>query len=70
MTEIRNLPVRENALKLLAQSRFHLFLVQKNSVLGQTARFDIPIDEQDPVPRFGEFARAVNARRAGANDRD
>src|SRR5262249_50607771 len=68
MAEIRNFRVRENALELFAQSGLHLFLIQKNPVLRQSAGLDVTVDQQHSMSRFGELARSVDAGGARADN--
>ena len=50
MTQIKYFRVGENSFELFAQTGLHLFLVDKDAVLGQTARFDVAIDQDHPMP--------------------
>src|SRR4030095_17206938 len=68
VAEIENLWIGENSFELFAQTGLHLLLVDADAILRQAAGFDLSIDQDDAMSRFGEFAGAVDARRTSAHD--
>ncbi len=67
VTQIKNLRVGKDSLELFPQSCLHLFLVDKDTVLGQPARLDIAVEQDHTVTGFGKLARTIDSRRSRAD---
>ncbi len=65
---IVNIWVVEYAAKLLAESIFHGVFGGVDAVLGQSARFDVAVEQDDARACVGKFARAEKSGRACAHD--
>ena len=53
VAEVVKIGERKHSGKLLAQSRLHGRLHRVNPILGKSARFDIPIEDENLMPRQG-----------------
>jgi hypothetical protein len=70
VAEVENLRIGKYALELLAQPGLHLFLIDEDAVLGQTAGLDITVEQDHAMSRFGKLARAIDARRPRPDHND
>jgi len=68
--KIKHLWIGENFFELLSETGFHLFFIDKDAVFGQTARLDVPIEQDDTMPGFDKLARAIDSGRSRTDDND
>src|SRR3990170_4698952 len=68
MAKIEELGIGENPFKVLSEPFLHLLLVKKYPVFRQTARLDVPIEQNHDVPCLGKLTRAIDPRGTGSDD--
>src|SRR3954453_267262 len=62
MPQVKHFGVREDSFELFTQADLHLFLIDKDAVLSQTARFDVAVEQNDSMAGFSKLAGGVDTR--------
>jgi len=68
VAEIGDARVGEDLAELPPEAALHLVLVEEDPVLGEPARLDVTIEEENSASRRGERAGREESRRARAHD--
>src|SRR5262249_26387430 len=70
VAEVGDARIGEDLLELAPQAALHLVLVQEDPVLGQTARLDVAVEEEDAAAEPRERASGEQPSGASSDDGD